>query len=69
MTQIILNVEDDKLNAFMEMIKNLNYVSVFYEDGIPDWQKTEVEYRLKEIESGEMEVRPWKDAKNDIFKK
>ncbi len=68
MTQIILNVEDDKLNSFMEIIKTLNYVSVFNED-IPDWQITEVEYRLNEIESGEMEVRPWKDVKNDIFKK
>ena len=28
MTQVTLNIEDDKLNAFIAFIKTLNYVSV-----------------------------------------
>ena len=69
MTQIVLNIDDDKYSAFIEFIKTLNYVSVSNEDSIPSWQKVEVEDRLIKIESGEMKTRSWHDAKKEIFKK
>lgn len=69
MTQIVLNIEDDKLNTFMEFIKTLNYVTVSKEDAVPQWQIDKVESRLHKINSGEMKTRPWNEARTDIFKK
>jgi hypothetical protein len=69
MTQITLNIEDDKFKAFMEFIKTLNYVSVSKEENIPVWQMEEVESRLDKIKNGKMTTRLWSEAKNDIFKK
>ena len=69
MTQIILNIEDDKLKTFMEFIHTLNYVSVSQEDSILQWQIDEVESRLHKINSGEMKTRPWSEAKSLIFRK
>jgi hypothetical protein len=68
MTQIVLNIEDDKLKAFMEFIKTLNYVSVSEEEVTPQWQIDEVQIRMQKVDSGEMKTRFWNDAKNEIFK-
>lgn len=66
MTQLVLNIEDDKLNTFIEFINTLDYVSV--ETTISDYQIEEVGARLQMLNDGEMKIRPWEDAKNDVFK-
>lgn len=68
MTQIVLNIEDDKLKAFMEFIKTLNYVSVSEEEVTPEWQIDEVLSRIQKVDSGEMKTRLWSVAKNEILK-
>jgi hypothetical protein len=65
MTQLVLNIEDDKLNTFIEFINTLDYVSV--ETTISDYQMEEVDARLQMLNDGEMKIRPWEDAKNDVF--
>ena len=68
--KIILEIQDDRLKAFMELIQTLDYVSVKKdEELLPKWQEEEVNRRLELIESGEMKTRDWKVAKKDIFKK
>ncbi|MFA9214099.1 MAG: hypothetical protein ACEQSR_09690 [Candidatus Methylacidiphilales bacterium] len=66
MTQLVLNIEDDKLNTFIEFINTLDYVSV--ETTISDYQMGEVGARLQMLNDGEMKIRPWEDAQNDVFK-
>jgi hypothetical protein len=65
MTQLVLNIEDDKFNTFIEFINTLDYVSV--ETTISDYQMEEVDARLQMLNDGEMKIRPWEDAKNDVF--
>lgn len=67
MTQIILNIEDDKFNTFIDFIKTLDYVSL--DSNIPQNQMDEVNYRMQLVNDGEMSIRPWDDAKVDVFKK
>ncbi len=66
MTQLILNIEDDKLNTFIEFINTLDYVSV--ETTISDYQMEEVGARLQMLNDGEMKIRPWEDVKEYIFR-
>lgn len=65
MTQLVLNIEDDKFNTFIEFINTLDYVSV--ETTISDYQMEEVDARLQMLNDGEMKIRPWEDAKEYIF--
>jgi hypothetical protein len=70
MKQITLNIPDNKLKAFLEYIKSLEYVSVNeVAEEIPEWQRDQVKEREELINSGEMETRSWSSAKKDIFKK
>lgn len=66
MTQLVLNIEDDKLNTFIEFISTLDYVSV--ETTISDYQMDEVGARLQMLNDGEMKIRPWEDVKEYIFR-
>ncbi|MEI7977657.1 MAG: hypothetical protein WCI53_02330 [Bacteroidota bacterium] len=66
MTQLVLNIEDDKLNTFIEFIKTLDYVSV--EKTISEYQMEEVGARLQMLNDGEMRIRPWDEVKNEVFK-
>lgn len=66
MTQLVLNIEDDKLNTFIEFINTLDYVSV--ETTISDYQMDEVGARLQMLNDGEMKIRPWEDVKEYIFR-
>lgn len=65
MTQLVLNIEDDKFNTFIEFINTLDYVSV--ETTISDYQMDEVGARLHMLNDGEMKIRPWEDAKQEIM--
>lgn len=68
--KITLEIQDDRLKAFMELIQTLDYVSINKdEELLPKWQEGEVNRRLELIESGEMKTRDWEVAKKDIFKK
>ena len=69
MKQLILNIEENKFNAFLTFIKTLEYVSISEEGSITQEQQEEVSKREQLIEKGEMKTRNWEDAKKDIFKK
>lgn len=65
MTQIVLNIEDDKLKTFIDFIKKLDYVSL--DSIIPQNQIDEVNFRMQMVNDGEMSIRPWDEAKVDVF--
>lgn len=65
MTQLVLNIEDDKLNTFIEFIKTLDYVSV--EKTISEYQMEEVGAWLQMLNDDEMKIRTWEDAKQKII--
>ena len=67
MKQIVLNIEESKLKAFLDFIKTLDYVSVSKGEAIPAWQQDEVNRRIQLVEKGEMKTRNWEEAKKDIF--
>lgn len=70
MTQITLNIEDDKLKTFIEFIKTLNYVSVEKkEDEIPLWQIQESAKSIAEIDNGTAVLEDWELVKKRLFKK
>lgn len=66
--KITLEVQDIRVDVFLEFIKTLDYVSIKEENSI-QWQKNEANKRLNLIESGEMKIRNWDEAKKDIFLK
>ena len=67
MKQTVLNIEDSKFKAFFSFIKTLDYVSVSKDEAVPAWQQEEVNKRMQLIESGEMKIRSWDEAKKEIF--
>lgn len=70
MTQITLNIEDDKLQTFIAFIKTLNYVSVDKnENDIPLWQQNEVAKSIAEIENGTAVAEDWDETRKQLFKK
>jgi hypothetical protein len=69
MTQVILDIEDDKLNAFITFIKTLNYVSVAKSDDIPQWQKDEVNKSIKEIDNSTIIYEDWEVTRKRLFEK
>lgn len=69
MTQVVLNIEDDKLNAFIAFIKTLNYVSLAASDEIPQWQQEEVAKSIKEIDNGTIVHEDWELTRKKLFKK
>lgn len=69
MTQLVLNVEDDKFNSFIEYLKTLNYVSFVKNDEIPQWQKDEVLKNISEIKNGTAILENWDDIRKGLVKK
>jgi hypothetical protein len=69
MTQVILNVEDDKLKAFIEFIKTLNYVSLSKSDDIPLWQIEEATKSITQIDNGTAKTEDWSVVKKRLFDK
>ncbi|MEQ8546335.1 MAG: addiction module protein [Cyclobacteriaceae bacterium] len=67
--KITLNIQDNRYETFLSFIKTLDYVSINKEEVIPQWQQDEVNKRLELIDSGEIKIRSWNEAKKDIFKK
>jgi len=56
-----------QVDDYIDFLMDRNDISIDYK--IPDWQIKETEKRLKQIESGELELIPWEKAKAEIFKK
>lgn len=54
------------MNTFIDFIKTLDYVSL--DSIILLNQIDEVNTRLQMVNDGEMSIRPWDDAKVDVFK-
>lgn len=69
MKQLILNIPDNKVEAFLTLIKTLEYVSFEDSHSITQEQQDEVNNRLDLIERGEMQTRSWNEAKEAIFRK
>ena len=70
MTQVTLNIEDDKLKTFMAFIKTLNYVSLEKnEEIIPLWQQEEVAKSITEIDNGTAVLEDWEVTRKRLFKK
>lgn len=67
MKQITLNIDENKFNEFMQLLKSLGYVSVSNQIEISLEQQVEVDRRLKLVEQGKMKTRSWDEAKDDIF--
>lgn len=68
MKEIILNVPDHKVNFVMELIEQLG-LEMQQETKIPDEHQKEVNRRLDMLDSGEMSIRNWDEAKKEIFNK
>jgi hypothetical protein len=69
MPRLILNIEDNKFQAFLSYLRTLDYVSIDEGSDVPQWQKDEVARRLALIDSGKMGVRSWDEAEKDVFRK
>ncbi|WP_340102538.1 addiction module protein [Rhodohalobacter sp. 8-1] len=67
MKKLTLQIEDDNFESFMEILKELNYVTITESEEIPQWQKEEVQERLKKIKEGQMKSRSWEKARKEIF--
>jgi len=66
--RITLDIDDPQYETFLAFIKTLDYVSIPEEAAIPDGQQEETARRLKQVAIGEVTVRSWAEAKEDIFK-
>lgn len=50
MTQVVLSIPEEKVNAFIKFISDLKYVKIEEKEFIvPAWQQKEVKSRLKKI--------------------
>jgi hypothetical protein len=67
MQQVVLQVEDQKLDEFIKFLKTLDFVKI--QEEIPEWQQNEVAERLSEYESGKELARKWKEAQATIFRR
>ena len=66
MTQITLNIDDDKINVFLEYIKTLNYVSITTSEEIPQWQINEVMNVVHDIDAGYAKTEDWETVKDRL---
>jgi hypothetical protein len=72
MTQLTLNINDNKVNFFLELIKNFDFVKVENQDYIEptkDEIKKNIKQGLKEvqlIEQGKMKSTPLKELLNEL---
>lgn len=68
--KLTLDISDDHIDEFIELIKDLAYVSVEEPGkGIPIWQQEEVAERLELLRQGKIKTREWEKARKDIFGK
>ena len=65
--KVTLDVQDNRFNTFLELIKTLDYVSV-NDDTIPQWQIDEVEKRLKDHKENPEFAMDFDTAIDDVEK-
>ncbi len=68
MKKLTIHIEDDSYDNFLNVIKELGYVTIAENEEIPQWQQEEVEKRLTLIKEGKIQTRSWKEAREEIFK-
>lgn len=67
MTQVILNIKDNKVGFFMELVKNFEFVKIADNDMvIPEEHKKIVRGRIKKSEKAPSRLRKWNDVKHKI---
>lgn len=70
MKQVIIQVEDSKLDAFVSLIQSLDYVSITeMTTDIPEWQKEEVKRREELVDAGTMKLYTWKEVEEQLLVK
>jgi hypothetical protein len=62
-----LDENSEKVQAFLNFIKTLDFVSLERNDDIPQWQKDKLDIYLDEHHNGTADY--WDDAKKDLFAK
>jgi len=67
--KITLEIPEDKVSFFLELLENLNFTPLKESSSIPAWQQEEVAKRIYALEAGEMEVETWENVKVEIFGK
>jgi hypothetical protein len=67
--KITLDIQENRLSTFLAFIKTLDYVSISKEDNIPQWQKDEVNQRLKDLEKYPERAVDFDIVMEDIEKK
>ncbi|HAA16347.1 MAG TPA: hypothetical protein DCE41_33450 [Cytophagales bacterium] len=65
--RITLDINDPQAEEFLSLIKSLDYVSIAKDATYTPWQEEETARRLQQITEGNMSVRPWSEAKEDLF--
>ncbi len=73
MTQITLNIEDDKVKVFIDFIKTINYISLESISKIPEFTLTEehlqiLNERRAKHRSGESKSHTWEEVKANARK-
>ncbi|MBT3382080.1 MAG: hypothetical protein HN778_11555 [Prolixibacteraceae bacterium] len=66
MTRITLDIIENKLDFFMELIENLEFVKVSSEYKVPMEQQDIVMERLDDITKNPKNLLAWDDVKEDI---
>jgi len=71
MKQLLLNIEESKIKEFFNLLKTLDYVSVYddtesynYQYKIPQWQQDIVNDRIRN--SNPEEMIPWEKAREKL---
>tara|TARA_R110001592_G_scaffold53477_1_gene163919 strand:+ start:3014 stop:3229 length:216 start_codon:yes stop_codon:yes gene_type:complete len=67
--KITLDIQENRLSTFLAFIKTLDYVSISKDDNIPQWQKDEVNQRLKDLEKYPERAVDFDIVMEDIEKK
>ncbi|OFY97246.1 MAG: hypothetical protein A3K10_06290 [Bacteroidetes bacterium RIFCSPLOWO2_12_FULL_31_6] len=67
--KITLDIKENRLSTFLAFIKTLDYVSISKEDSIPQWQKDEVNQRLKDLEKYPERAVDFDQVMEDMEKK
>ena len=68
--KITVNIEEDKLDFFLELMNHLDFVKIESVQGIElsDEQKDILDRRLKYLENNPDDVVDWKDFKKEMNK-
>lgn len=65
MKQVILNIPENKFQFFMELVKNLGFVSAT-DISIPEEHRQEVRKRMAASDKNPERLLDWDDVKNDF---